>query len=81
MLVPTERLILEPGEGSCAALDPLLPRLREAGVTTVLSLDPLSHEELEPLFVSAPHRIRPLALNAYRLRGALARFALSGPGR
>ena len=80
MLVPTER-ILEPGEGSCAVLGPLLPRLRAAGVTTVLSLDPLSHEELEPLFVSAPERIRPLTLNGYGLRGALARFELSGPGR
>ena len=40
MLVPTERT-LSPEEGACGSLESLLPRLREAGVTTGLSLDPL----------------------------------------
>lgn len=80
MLVPTER-ILEPEQGSCAALPPLLPRLREAAVTTVLSLDPLDHPDLAPLFVLAPERTRPVAVHAYALREALPRIALTGEGR
>jgi hypothetical protein len=66
MLVPTQR-ILSPEEGSCAAVAPLLPRWREAGVSTVLSLDPLEHPALAPLFSLAPARIRPLAVYAYAL--------------
>jgi hypothetical protein len=80
MLVPTDR-VLAPEEGSCAELAQLLPRLRAAAVTTVLSLDALGDDELEPLFVSAPERINPLELHAYSLRGALARLELSAPGR
>ena len=80
MLVPTER-ILAPEEGSCAALPPLLPRLRGAAVTTVLSLDPLEHPDLLPLFVLAPARTEPVALHAYALRDPLPRIALTGPGR
>ena len=79
MLVPTERT-LSPEEGACGSLESLLPRLREAGVTTVLSLDPLAHQELVPIFVSAPARTEPLPVHAYALRGALARFELSSPG-
>jgi len=79
MLVPTERT-LSPDEGACGSLESLLPRLREAGVTTVLSLDPLAHQELAPSFVSAPARTQPLLVHAYALRGALARFELSRPG-
>jgi hypothetical protein len=80
MLVPTERT-LSPEEGACGSLESLLPRLREAGVTTVLSLDPLAHQELAPLFVSAPARTEPLPVHAYALGGALARFELTGPGK
>ena len=80
MLVPTER-ILTPEQGSCAVLPPLLERLREAAVTTVLSLDPLDHEDLLPLFVLAPARARPVAVHAYALRDPLPRIALTGPGR
>ena len=80
MLVPTER-ILAPEEGSCEDLAPLLPRLREAAVTTVLSLDPLEHPGLEPLFVLAPARTEPVALHAYALRDPLPRIALTGGGR
>lgn len=66
MLVPTER-ILSPEEGACTPLAPLLPRLRDAGVSTVLSLDPLEDPALRPLFVLAPQRIRPVAVHAYAL--------------
>ena len=78
MLVPTER-ILAPEEGSCTSLAPLLPRLREAAVTTVLSLDPLEHPELAPLFVLARPGREPVAVHAYALRDPLPRFALTGP--
>jgi hypothetical protein len=80
MLVPVERLLPEP-EGACRDLDALVPRLRAAGVTTVLSLDPLDHAQLEPAFVLAPARVQPLAVHAYRLRDPLARLALGGAGR
>ena len=66
MLVPTER-ILSPEEGACTPLAPLLQRLRDAGVSTVLSLDPLEDPALRPLFVLAPQRIRPVAVHAYAL--------------
>jgi hypothetical protein len=80
MLVPTDR-ILPLEAGSCRNVTALLPRWREAAVSTVLSLDPLEHPELEPLFVLAPQRIMPLAVHAYRLRDPLPRVALLGPGR
>ena len=79
MLVSTER-VLSPEESSCAALPQLLPRLRAAGVITVLSLDPLEHEDLAPLFAAAPVRTQPVAIHAYALRAPLPRFGLSGPG-
>ena len=80
MLVPVERLLPET-EGACRDLDALVPRLHAAGVTTVLSLDPLDHAQLEPAFVLAPARVQPLAVHAYRLRDPLARLALDGAGR
>jgi len=80
MLVPTER-ILAPENASCAQLGALLPRLREAAVTTVLSLDPLSDPDLEALFVVDPPRALPVAIHAYRLRNPLSRLELAGPGR
>ena len=80
MLVPLERLLPEE-DGACRDLPGLVPRLRAAGVTTVLSLDPLEHAQLEPAFVLAPARLQPVALHGYRLRDSLALVALSGPGR
>ena len=80
MLVPTER-ILAPEDGACTSLAPLLPRLREAGISTLLSLDPLDHPDLTPLFVLAPVRVQPAAVHAYALRDPLPRVALAGPGR
>jgi hypothetical protein len=80
MLVPTERL-LGAGAEACRDLETLLPRLREAAVTTVLSLDPLQHPDLAPLFELAPDRIRPAAVRAYALRDPLPWTALGGAGR
>jgi hypothetical protein len=77
MLVPTER-VLSPEEASCRELERILPRLRDAGVATVLSLDPLEHARLEPAFITHPERIAPLAVSAYRLREPLPRFSLAG---
>ncbi len=80
MLVPVERLLPD-AETACRQLDALVPRLRAAGVTTVLSLDPLDHEALEPEFVLRPARLQPAELRAYRLRDPLERLVLSSPGR
>jgi len=70
MLVPEER-VLSPREASCADVDAILPRLRQAGVLTVLSVDPLDHPALEARDVIRPERIAPLAVHVYRLRDAL----------
>jgi hypothetical protein len=70
MLVPEER-VLSPREASCADVDAILPRLRRAGVLTVLSVDPLDHPALEARDVIRPERIAPLAVHVYRLRDAL----------
>jgi hypothetical protein len=79
MLVPTER-VLTHEESSCRDLAGILPRLRGAGVTDVLSLDPLEHPDLEPLASYAPARIAPLTVHAYRLRDPTPRLELAGPG-
>jgi hypothetical protein len=80
MLVPTERT-LPPDEGGCASLPRLLPRLRQAGVTTVLSLDPLADPDLAPLFVLRGPRSEPVAVHAYALDDPLPRVELVGTGR
>jgi len=79
MLVPTER-VLTPEEGSCRDLPAILPRLRAAAVTRVISLDPLPGPDLEPEFTTTPARIAPLAVHVYRLRDPLPRIALAGRG-
>ena len=79
MLVPTER-VFAPEEASCRNLAGILPRLREAAVTHVMSLDPLAHPELVPAFATRPPRIAPLAVHAYSLRESLPRMALTRSG-
>jgi hypothetical protein len=78
MLVPTDR-VLSPEEASCRDLDAIVPRLREAGVTTVLSLDSLEHEALAPAGEWHPARVAPLAVRAYRVHGTRPPAA-DGPG-
>jgi hypothetical protein len=80
MLVPADR-VLSPAEASCRDLDSVLPRLREASVRFVLSVDPLDHPDLEPDAVLRPARVAPLAVHVYRLRDALPRATAVGPAR
>jgi hypothetical protein len=63
--------ILPPEDAAPDAVARVLPRLRRAGVAHVLSLDPLSHPELEPRAEIAPARIAPLSLHAFRVRDPL----------
>jgi hypothetical protein len=70
MLVPEDR-VLSPHEASCADLAAILPRLRRAGVQTVLSADPLAHPDLEADGSLRPRRVAPLVIHVYRLRGSL----------
>ena len=80
MLVPGDR-VLSPAEASCRDLDAIVPRLREAAVGTVVSIDPLEHPDLEADGVVAPPRIAPLAVHLYRLRDARPRVEASGGAR
>jgi hypothetical protein len=64
-------LILAPEDAAPDALARVVPRLRRAGVAHVLSLDPLSHPDLEPRAEIAPARIAPLLIHAFRLRDPL----------
>jgi hypothetical protein len=76
MLVPEERVLL-PGEAHCRDLAALVPRLRRAGVDTVLSLDPLDHPDLAPRGELRPERIAPLAVHVYALSPALPRVQVA----
>ncbi len=69
MLVPPSR-VLSPSEASCRDLDAIVPRLREAGVRTVVSLDRLSHPALARVDGYAPVRLAPLSVNVYLLSEA-----------
>jgi hypothetical protein len=72
MLVPEDR-VLSPAEGACLDLDAILPRLRRAGVHTIVSADPLSHPALRPRGVLSPRRLAPLRVHLYRLATPLPR--------
>jgi hypothetical protein len=62
-LVPLGRL-LPPG-GGCGDVTALLPRLRAAGVSHVLSLDPLDHPGLRALARIQPAGLAPLEVFVY----------------
>ncbi len=79
MLVPADR-VLAPELAGPDAVPRLLPRLREAGVTHLLSLDTLEGADLALEAVVAPSRIAPLAVHLYRLDGAALLAELEGPG-
>ena len=70
MLVPVER-VLSPEEAACAAVPRVLARLRAAGVSHVLSVTPLQHDELAPLLAWSPARVAPLTVRLYALRAPL----------
>jgi hypothetical protein len=76
MLVPEERVLL-PAEPHCRDLAALVPRLRRAGVDTVLSLDPLDHPDLAPRGELHPGRNAPLAVYVYALSSALPRVQVA----
>ncbi len=76
MLVPENR-VLPPGDAGCRDLEALLPRLRRAGVDTVISTDPLSHPDLEPRQALSPERITPLRVHLHRLASPLPRLYLA----
>ena len=74
-LVPLGRTL----EGlSCRNLDALVPRLREAAVTHVTSLDPLDSLDLVPVAAFTSPALAPAAVHVYTLRDPLPRFALLG---
>ncbi len=80
MLVPSDR-VLAPELAGPDSVPRLLPGLREAGVTHLLSLDNLEAAGLAPEAVVTPSRIAPLAIRLYRLEGAAPLAELEGPGR
>ncbi len=67
MLTPRTR-VTSPEEAACRDLPSLVPRLRESGVTHVLSLDRLESVDLVPEAVVEPEAVRPLAVLIYALR-------------
>jgi hypothetical protein len=92
-LVPLSRLL--PADLGCASLARLRPRLRAAGVSHVLSLDPLRGDGYRPVGEFAPARIAPLHLFLYAVeepvplryvaasvrRGETPPGEMSGPAR
>ncbi|HSD29295.1 MAG TPA: hypothetical protein VLL75_18475, partial [Vicinamibacteria bacterium] len=80
MLVPGDR-VFSPSEASCRDLDSVVPRLREAGVDTVLAITALAHPDLEADGVLAADRIAPLAVHVHRLRDPRPRVDLTGNAR
>ncbi len=64
-LVPLSRLL--PGGAGCGDLALLLPKLRAAGVSHVLSLDPLDAPALRPVAEVQPPRLLPLHVRVYAL--------------
>jgi hypothetical protein len=73
-LVVTNRVLPEELWG-CAKIGQIVPSLRAAGVTRVLSLDPLDDPSLRLLDEVAPARIAPLHIRIYELAGSLPRFS------
>jgi hypothetical protein len=76
MLVPEDRL-LSPAETGCRDIDAILPRLRRAGVRTLLSTDPLTHPGLRLRRVLRPERIAPLGVQVYDLASPLSRVQVA----
>jgi len=76
MLVPEDR-VASPGEATCRDLEALVPRLRRAGVDTVLSADPLMNPALEARGELRPERVAPFGLHVYDLATPLPRFAMA----
>jgi hypothetical protein len=67
---------LEPAEYEPGRFARILPRLRQAAVSTVVSLDEISHDALEPIGDAAAGP-RGLRIRLYRLRDPLPRVYLA----
>jgi hypothetical protein len=81
MMVPEGR-VLAPEQAGPRAVPRLLPRLRAAGVTRVLCVDPIDSPELRELVTLAPFRISPLPIHVYELTGSQPMRSVEGaPGR
>ena len=70
MLVPVSRLLTFQ-EGGCRDFARIVDRVRAAGVSHVLSLDPITHPDLRLRNVVAPPRIAPLVVHVYELERPL----------
>jgi hypothetical protein len=77
-LVPLSRV--PPAGLSCRDMETAAPMLREAGVTHVVSLDPLDSTLLSPVGTATPAAIAPAAVHLYALAGALPRLAIEPEG-
>jgi hypothetical protein len=77
-LVPS-RATPRPGQ-SCRDVAALVPALRHAAVTHVLSLDPLTHPDLDLVATLPLRRVAPLVLQVYALREPTGLAALVGSG-
>jgi Bacterial membrane protein YfhO len=77
MLVPVTR-VSSPDQASCRDLAALLPRLRDAGVGHLLSLDPLKHPDLTPSGDLEPRRVAPAVIHTYALRAPMPMVEISG---
>jgi hypothetical protein len=77
-LVPLGRV--PPAWFSCARFDAAAPLLRDAGVTHVVSLDPLSSPLLTETAVATSPATAPDAVHFYALSGALPRLAVEPAG-
>ena len=82
MLVPVER-VLAPEESGAATIPGVLDRLREAGINSVLCLEPLQDPRLRAVTTVAPARIAPARIHVYELTSSLPLVSLvaaGGPG-
>ncbi len=79
-LLPVERT-LSPLELQCGDFPAIRERLWAAGVTHVLSADPITSEGLEWTMALRPERLAPLAINVYRFREPLPRIQVAAETR
>lgn len=70
---PSSR-VLSPELATCRDFARIAPALRAAGVSRVLSLDPLTGPGLRLLTAVSPPRIAPVTIRIYELEGARPRF-------
>jgi hypothetical protein len=75
-LVPLRALPAD-AEGGCSRFEAIAPRVRAAGVSHVISLDPIAAPSLRLERVVAPPRVAPLAIYVYRLLRPLPRASVA----